>query len=71
MDIKYKALVAIEGLMFDDIEMTCEDKLARIYKFAHVALGTCQNPHEDWVRELDETLEALERFGIISLKDME
>ena len=59
MDIKDKALEVIE-------EITCNDDygapncnndqklLCLIYKFVHIARGHCENPHEDWVKELND-----------------
>jgi len=63
--IKDKALQLIE-------EMTCDDDFAmskspyaklltQIYVYAHIANGTCQNPHEDWVEELNKHYEAITR----------
>ena len=33
-----------------------EDKLlSKLYRIAHCATGTCGNPHEDWVKEVEDT----------------
>ena len=65
MDIKDKALITIEGLTFEDMTIPAEKKLSMIYKFAHVARGECGNPHESWVKYLDETYKALKKHGVI------
>jgi len=66
MDIKDKALLAIEGLTYEDIAMAADEKLSKIYKFAHIGFGSCQNDHEDWHEELEKCLLALNKFGIVS-----
>jgi hypothetical protein len=66
MDIKDKALLAIEGLTYEDVVMTAEEKLSKIYTFAHVGFGSCQNDHEDWHEELERCLLSLNRLRIIS-----
>jgi len=47
IDIKTKALRTIEGICLLDEK----PENAKFYKIAHVALGHCGNPHEDWVKE--------------------
>jgi len=62
-ELKDKAIEVIEAL-------TCSDDFARsnsrehqiltlVYKFAHIAKGTCKNPHADWVGELNQQWEAI------------
>ena len=65
MELKDKALLAIEGLTFQDVIMSDKEKLSRIYKFAHIALRTCQNDHKIWHKELDNCLNFLDKGGII------
>lgn len=53
-----KALAVIEILTCnDELEGSSPEHqlLGKIYMFAHVAVGCCKNPHEDWVRELEST----------------
>ena len=64
MDLKMKALIAIEGLTFPDVAMSDEEKLTDIYKFSHIAVGRCSNKHEDWHIELDNCIKFLEKAGI-------
>ena len=61
MDIKTKALEAIENFILSDIIMSPEKKLEQIYMFAHVALGRCKNKHKDWEEELNKFHKALRR----------
>ena len=65
MNIKDKALLVIEGLACEDMTMPPGKKLSMIYKFAHIAGGQCNNPHESWVKFLDDTYKALKKHGII------
>jgi len=59
--LKTKALEAIEGIcMLDE-----RDQDNPFYKIAHVALGVCENPHEDWQSELDAVHERLVKNGVI------
>ncbi len=59
MDLKDKALEVIEELTCNDDfgapDASPEKKLlTKIYCFVHVARGHCENPHEDWVAELEK-----------------
>jgi len=63
-NIKTKALSVIEGLTLGDFSPD-EKILQACYRFSHVALGRCQNPHTDWLDELDSTYRALVDGGII------
>ena len=40
---------------------TLDEIIADIYKFAHVADGTCENTHRDWKKELHETYKKLRK----------
>lgn len=62
MDIKTKALKVIEGysLLCEHLPTTQKiDAFTFFYKMAHVGLGHCQNPHEDWRAELEETYQKM------------
>jgi len=61
MDIKTKALRTIEGICLLDEK----PENGNFYRIAHVALGTCENPHEDWVKFLNNTYRNLKRNHII------
>ncbi len=61
IDIKTKALRTIEGICLLDEK----PENAKFYKIAHIALGHCGNPHEDWVKELDVVYKSLKRHKII------
>lgn len=63
--IGHRALRVIEGLTFPDITNDPKEKLEEIYKYAHIGVGDCENPHEDWCEELLEAEEALVKMGII------
>ncbi len=58
-----KALMTIEELTCNDdfsMKETPECKLlCAIYRYAHIGLGRCQNPHEEWARELDQVYEKI------------
>lgn len=60
---KNKALMVIDGLL---LLIEPEDKLlGAIYRIAHAGLGHCPNPHEDWVKEIDDTFNALRKNGVL------
>ena len=61
--LRYKALYVIEVLAGGDFDQN-ETGLSAIYKFAHVALGTCPNPHDDWREELEETYRGFIKGGL-------
>lgn len=69
-DIKVaqRALNVIHGLCLaeQDLVMTDHQKLELIYKYSHVGIGSCENPHEDWQKELVKDEKALVKMGIIS-----
>lgn len=67
LKLYHKAITAIEGLTFEDLIMEDSQRLSEIYKYAHIAHGTCLNNHEDWHHELDVCLVALEKLGITAL----
>lgn len=63
--IKDKALQVIEEMCCNDDFSLSKSPYAKllvdIYTYAHVANGTCQNPHEDWVEELNKHYEAISK----------
>jgi hypothetical protein len=61
ISLKDKALLTIEGICL----ASGRAELDSIYTFAHVANGHCENPHEDWVRDLDATYKQLKKDGVI------
>ncbi len=55
--LKGRALLTIDHILTN---IGSEDEvLSKLYRIAHCATGVCQNPHEDWVRELNETYKSL------------
>jgi len=65
MDKKTKALKVIEGLSLCTGLDLDNKAVNSIYRYAHVALGNCENKHPDWSEELDETYKDLKAKGII------
>ena len=61
---KNRALLVIETLCGNDITWTDQNRID-IYEIAHVALGTCSNPHEDWVKKTEDLFTAFEKGGLI------
>ena len=61
--IRVKALKTIEGMILAT-EPTNE-MLRACYRFTHVALGACENPHQDWANELEQTYQKLVKEGVI------
>ena len=51
--LKGRALLCIDGILSN---LASEDQLtSKLYRIAHCATGVCGNPHEDWIKELEET----------------
>jgi len=52
--LKGRALLCIDEIItnLDPYDDPLLDKIGRI---AHCATGVCSNPHEDWVKEVNET----------------
>ena len=69
MDLAHRALRVIEGLTFEEVANSPEEKLEKIYKFAHIGLGTCKANHSPWLEELSETEKALTEMGVIGPQD--
>ena len=57
-DIKDKALLVIEHLCCGDFKPS-DKVLEACYTFAHVGRGVCENPHEDWVEELEQAFQRI------------
>jgi hypothetical protein len=63
-----KVLQTIEGLclLWESGTKASPDKLiGEIYRYAHIGLERCENPHVDWRKELHETHKELKKMGII------
>ena len=58
IDIKTKALATIEGLTLGRFKAD-SDIVEACFRFSHIALGQCRNPHKKWVAELNETHQKL------------
>jgi len=72
--LERKALAVIEALASDDCCQELElskpndlltQKLLSIYEYAHIALGDCRNPHDDWRAKLLKAYKYLKRHKII------
>ena len=59
-----RAMKAIEGLTYEDVVMSPKKKLELIYSMAHASLNKCNNPHEDWKREIIQTHKAMVKIGV-------
>jgi len=65
-DIKLKALKVIEGLtiLYEDGRKTHKDAeniLEEIYQYSHIALGSCKNKHENWIKQMEDMYKALKK----------
>lgn len=60
-----KALEVIQVLTTSDINMPTDKRLEKIYKLAHVARGTCGNPHNDWAKEVESDHKAFKKNGLL------
>ncbi len=51
-----RALMAIEALsyMFDEGGIDAKKFSSDVYTIAHTAPGRCGNPHEDWLKKIEE-----------------
>jgi len=54
--LKGKALLCIDHIL-SNIESE-DPLLGKLYRIAHCAIGVCENPHEDWIKEVNETYES-------------
>jgi hypothetical protein len=65
-DIKLKALKTIEGLtmLYQDGKRSLKDAeriLDEIYRYSHIANEHCENPHKNWMKELNDMYKALKK----------
>ena len=66
MKVKKKALIILEVYGLGELKFkSIEDLTDRIYKLAHIANGSCKNPHDDWKREIEEEYESLKKGKLI------
>jgi len=57
MNHEHRALLLIDHILSN---IGDEDPLlSRLYTIAHSAHGECPNPHEDWVKETEDTYKAM------------
>jgi hypothetical protein len=76
MKLKDKALLIIDTVSQDDEVTTMIlhprrkvdtssliKKFNLIYECAHVAIGTCDNPHKEWVKNVESTYKAMHKDG--------
>lgn len=59
--LRGRALLTIDHLL-TNIESD-DPFLCKLYSIAHCATGLCDNPHEDWVKELNQTYKELKDGG--------
>lgn len=61
-----RALLIIEGLTYlgPDNEL-----IGNIYSVAHVATGHCENPHEDWLADMDKYEADLKELQTIDVEE--
>jgi hypothetical protein len=61
-----RALMALECLsyMFDEGGIDAKEFSHGVYCISHVAPGRCGNPHEDWLKKIEEVEKAGKKFGI-------
>jgi len=63
-ELKTKALEVIELIVGEDERITKKQSMA-IYRFSHVALNRCNNPHLDWLEELRTQHSALKKENML------
>jgi len=59
MNIKDKALYVIEAICIHEATDTLDNRLRKIYKFAHIANGKCTADHSNWIKELYDSYNKL------------
>lgn len=69
--ISKKAIHVIEGLylLWENGPHTlnrASQILDAVYRYSHLARGTCKNPHADWLVEMNQVYESFVRGGLIS-----
>ena len=65
-DFKNRCLMVIQTLVGGDIVYEDIEQLkTEIYTIAHIALGTCENKHEDWIEETENMFKKFEKMGLL------
>ncbi|MFH2029081.1 MAG: hypothetical protein ABIJ40_00465 [Bacteroidota bacterium] len=65
-DFKNRCFFLIEALVSGDIIYANIEKIEEdICKIAHIGTGTCENPHEDWVEEVEAMFVKFENNGLL------
>jgi hypothetical protein len=66
-----RALMAIECLtyLFDSHDKDGKQLAHDVYCIAHAAPGRCGNPHEDWVKKIEEIEETGKSFNIYKVEN--
>lgn len=60
-----RTLLVIEGVC---LTKDPEDKLAsQIYTICHGGMNLCNNPHEDWVKEINELQNSLAENNVVDI----
>ena len=57
--LKGRALIVIDEIL-SNLESD-NPLLERLYRLAHCATGVCENPHEDWVAEVNDLYDKIKR----------
>jgi len=62
-NLQERALRVIEGMI---LATEAEDEMLQAcYRFAHVGVGECGNPHANWQKEVNAMYRKLKRNGIL------
>lgn len=65
-DFKNRCLMVIQTLVSGDMVYEDIEQLkTEIYTVAHIALGTCENKHEDWIKETENMFKKFETMGLL------
>ena len=65
-DFKNRCFFLIEALVSGDIIYADIEKIEEdICKIAHVGTGTCENPHEDWIEDVEKMFLKFEQNGLL------
>lgn len=69
--VRDKAIAVLEGiaLLWENGRKNPERAdalMGAVYRYSHLARGTCENPHADWLVEMNQTYEAFIKGGLIS-----
>ncbi len=65
-----RALLACEALsyMFDEGGITAEKFSSDVYCISHVAIGNCNNPHEDWLKKIEEVEAVAKKYNLYDVE---